>query len=169
MEADDRLIQALDQYETLIFSICYQMTKNYFDAQDLTQETFLAYYRSLSDFDGKNEKGYLTKIAANKCLDHLRRSERRTAPTEFPELEVHIPPQPPPEQEVLDRLVQEKLLLLCRSLKPPYDQVAEAHFCRNMTAREIAAQQRRRQKTVQTQIARAKKMLQQLWKEEDWL
>lgn len=28
----------LTKYEKLVFSICYRMTNNYFDAQDLTQE-----------------------------------------------------------------------------------------------------------------------------------
>lgn len=38
------------------FSICYRMLGDYFDAQDMTQETFLTYYRVLDRFDGQNEK-----------------------------------------------------------------------------------------------------------------
>ena len=40
-----RLEIALEQYERLIFSICYRMVGDYFDAQDVTQETFLTYYK----------------------------------------------------------------------------------------------------------------------------
>ena len=32
----------LSDYQNLIFSLCYQMTQNYFEAEDLAQETFVA-------------------------------------------------------------------------------------------------------------------------------
>ena len=67
----------LTEYEKLVFSICYRMTNNYFDAQDLTQETFISVYKVMESFDEKNEKAYITRIATNKCLDHLKRAERR--------------------------------------------------------------------------------------------
>ena len=51
-----RLEIALEQYERLIFSICYRMVGDYFDAQDVTQETFLTYYKVLERFNGQNEK-----------------------------------------------------------------------------------------------------------------
>lgn len=34
-----QLEQWIDRYQNLIYSICFQLTKDYFDAQDLTQET----------------------------------------------------------------------------------------------------------------------------------
>ena len=49
-----RLEIALEQYERLIFSICYRMVGDYFDAQDVTQETFLTYYKVLERFHGQN-------------------------------------------------------------------------------------------------------------------
>ena len=41
----------LTKYEKLVFSICYRMTNNYFDAQDLTQETFISVYKVMESFD----------------------------------------------------------------------------------------------------------------------
>ena len=67
-----QLEKAMEQYEKLIFSICYRMLGDYFDAQDMTQETFLTYYRVLDRFDGQNEKAFLTKIATNKCFYFLK-------------------------------------------------------------------------------------------------
>jgi len=58
------------------------MTQHYFDAEDLTQETFLAFYKALPGFDGENPSGFLTRIATNKCLDYLKRAERRTVAAE---------------------------------------------------------------------------------------
>ena len=41
---DNYFEDLLTKYEKLVFSICYRMTNNYFDAQDLTQETFFSVY-----------------------------------------------------------------------------------------------------------------------------
>ena len=77
---DNYFEDLLTKYEKLVFSICYRMTNNYFDAQDLTQETFFSVYRVIESFDKKNEKAYITRITTNKCLDHLKKAERRTIP-----------------------------------------------------------------------------------------
>ncbi len=36
--------KSIEQYEKLIFTICYQMVHDYHEAQNLTQETFLSAY-----------------------------------------------------------------------------------------------------------------------------
>ena len=55
---DEYFIKIINNYEKLIFSICYRMTKNYFDAEDLTQETFLALYKALPKFNRENPKAF---------------------------------------------------------------------------------------------------------------
>ena len=62
----------LDTYGRLVYSICFKMTGNQFDAEDLTQETFLYIYKSLNSFDGNNPGGFVTTIAVNKCIDFLK-------------------------------------------------------------------------------------------------
>lgn len=169
IETEEKLVQALNQYEKLIFSICYRMVGNYFDAQDLTQETFLSFYKVLPRFDGQNEKGFLTKIATNKCLDYLKQTKRREIPSETPVLENNSSTVPPPEEEVLEKLVNKRLETLCQSLKPPYNQVATEYYCHSRTAKEIAQSNGKNLKTIQTQISRAKKMLQKLYPKKDLL
>lgn len=160
IQTERRLVQALEQYEKLIFSICYRMVGDYFDAQDMTQETFLAYYRVLDRFDGKNERAFLTKIATNKCLDFRKQAVRRELPSEDDILEHHATTVPPPEERVLEEELMEGLRAACRELKPPYGQVAYDYYCLGHTAKEIAQSEDKKLKTVQTQLARAKKMLQ---------
>lgn len=158
-QAEQRLEQALKQYEALIFSLCYRMTNHYFDAQDLTQETFLAYYQSLDRFDGVHEKAFLTKIATNKCLDYLKRADRRTIPAEDDTIVSHMAAAPPVERQVLEEIVQEELRELCRSLSPPYGQIAEKYFCQGKTAKQISLETGGKLKTIQTQVGRARKKL----------
>ena len=69
--------QMVHKYQNLVFSICVKMTGDHFAAEDLTQETFLSAYRHKEEFDGKNEKAWLCRIASNKCIDYSRQAARR--------------------------------------------------------------------------------------------
>ena len=160
------LAELIDQYGSLVYSICYRITNNYFDAQDLTQETFLTVYKNLPTFDGKNERAWISTIATNKCLDYLKMAGRKMLPTEDTYFQVIESKENSPEQTVLDQHVQEEFYKLCKSLKPPYDEIAVDYFCQEMTVEEIAHKKGKKVKTVQTQIYRAKAMLKKLWGKE---
>ncbi len=154
----------ITSYQNLIFTICYRFTNNYFDAEDLTQETFLSAYKNLNRFDGQNLKAWLCMIAKNKCLDYRKRAGARTVPTEdsfFLTLEANTVTASP-EGICLENAVKEQLLLACRSLSPPYDEVANAFFCEEHSIEELAIKFNRNEKTLRTQIYRAKGMLRKI-------
>lgn len=166
---DAYFIKMLDEYEKLVFSICYRMTKNYFDAEDLTQETFLALYKALPGFDGANPKAFVTRIATNKCLDYLKKADRRVMATEEEELEGYPAQKAEPEKILLEKELENELYRACSGLKPPYDEVAIKYYCRGKTAVQIAEESGKKTKTVQTQLRRAKGMLQKYLKKEEIL
>ncbi|MSS62468.1 RNA polymerase sigma factor [Velocimicrobium porci] len=163
---DQQLSEWIDQYENLIFSICYKLTNNYFDAEDLTQETFLLAYQHLSTFDGNNERAWISKIATNKCLDYLKCAKRRSLPTEDTYFKAMKSNLPTPLESVLETDTKSRLLSTCQSLKDPYRQVAIDYFYKEMTAKEMANQYGKNLKTIQTQIYRAKSMMKKLWGKE---
>lgn len=165
-ELDKQFVELLKKYEKLAFSVCYKMTQNYFDAEDLTQETFIAVYKSLSEFDGVNPGGFITRIATNKCLDYLKRADRRATPTEDDVLFQNVSASPSPETNLLRDEVERELKCVCISLKPPYNEVATEYYCNGRTAAEIADSTGKNIKTIQTQIRRAKEMLQKKIKKE---
>lgn len=153
----------IDQYQNLVFSICYKITGNYFDAEDMTQETFLSAYKNYSKFDGKNEKAWICRIATNKCIDLKRKPLNNQIPTEesfFWEVKDR---NDSIEERVISTEIKEKLLENCNSLKPPYDQVAFFYFYEELTTSQIADKLNRNEKTVQTQVYRAKAMLKKLY------
>lgn len=169
INADAQLEQWIDQYQNLIYSICFHLTKDYFDAQDLTQETFLSAYKSLAYFDGQNERAWLCKIASRKCLDYLKHSGRRHIPADDRFLITCSPSEPAPEQEVMEEALQQELYSCCMKLKPPYRQVALDYFYHEIDAAELARRTGKNLKTIQTQIYRAKAMLRKLFRKEDLL
>ena len=166
---DEYFIKILNEYEKLVFSICYRMTRNYFDAEDLTQETFLALYKALPGFDRQNPKAFAARSATNKCLDYLKRAERRVDAADEEELINYPSNEPEPEKLLMEKELAEELYRACSGLKPPYKEVALAYYCRGRTAAQIAASQGKKTKTVQTQIRRAKGMLQKHLKKEEML
>lgn len=166
---DEYFIKILNEYEKLVFSICYRMTRNYFDAEDLTQETFLALYKALPSFDRENPKAFVTRIATNKCLDYLKKAERRVAATEEDELASYPAKGAEPEKLLLEKELTDELYKVCSELRAPYNEVALAYYCRGQTAVQIAEFQGKKLKTIQTQIRRAKGMLQKHLKKEEML
>lgn len=126
----------------------------------MAQEAFLSAYRNQARFDGRNEKAWICKIATNKCLDHKRKASNNQIPTEDTFFDELVDNKSTIEENCLDNLVKEKLLSCCNDLKPPYDEVARDYFYREMAVSEMAAKYERNEKTVQTQIYRAKAMLQ---------
>ncbi len=156
----------IDNYGNLVFSICYKITGEYFEAEDLSQETFLSAYKNLDNFDGRNEKAWICKIATNKCLDHVKSAGRRIVPTSDEYfLQVDSMEQTPLD-EVLEDEVKARLYHHCQSLKPPYNEVAIEYFCKELQIKEIAKKTGKNTKTLQTQIYRAKGMLRKLWRKE---
>ena len=160
IDSKENFIRLVKQYQNLVFSICLKLTGDYFAAEDLTQETFLAAYRHMENFDGQAEKAWLCRIASNKCTDYLRAAGRRMVPT----AEEEIPEQATaPREEPLGRVLNKELLAefaaACGALKSPYREVATEHFVRGKPAAEIALETKVGINTVKTQIRRAREML----------
>jgi RNA polymerase sigma-70 factor (ECF subfamily) len=83
---------ALDAFETLIaryqqavFNIAYYKSRNCFDAEDLTQDVFLAAFKALPSLkDPENFAGWLFGIAYNRCHKWFQRE--RTKVVKFQEI-----------------------------------------------------------------------------------
>lgn len=168
INAEQQLEYWIDQYQNLIYSICYKFTSNYFDAEDLAQDTFLSAFKNMAYFDGANEKAWLCKIATNKCLDYLKRAGRRSVPTED-EYFTAIASSDSPEEAVLEQDVKERLYNCCCCLKEPYREVALYYYYHEMEIGEIVEKTGKNIKTLQTQIYRAKGMLRKFYEKEDYL
>ncbi|MEF9953710.1 MAG: sigma-70 family RNA polymerase sigma factor [Clostridium sp.] len=156
----------IDRYQHLIYSICYKFTGNYFDAEDLAQDTFLSAFKNMAYFDGNNERAWLCKIATNKCLDHLKRAGRKSIPTED-EYFTALPSTDSTEETYLEQEVRQNLYHCCCLLKSPYKEVALDYYYYEMDIGEIVEKTGKNIKTLQTQIYRAKGMLRKLYRKEN--
>lgn len=154
----------MDEYQNLIFSICYKMTADYFMAQDLTQDTFLAAFCHFSSAPPGAEKKWLCRIATNRCLDYLKSAGYQTRPQEAEFLDQNPSGQKPPEEAALEQQERELLRSRCGALKPPYDRIALLYFYQEISPNEMAEQLEMNPKTVRTQIYRAREMLREVYR-----
>lgn len=70
--------ELVSRYERRVYAICYRYFGNHADAQDATQDTFLAVARRGGTFRGDSELStWLYRVAVNACNDISRRRRRR--------------------------------------------------------------------------------------------
>ena len=79
--------QLVTKYQKAVFNIALYKSKNYFDAEDLTQDILLAAYKALHTLkSAENFSSWLFGIAYNRCHKWFQRE--RTKIVKFEELKV---------------------------------------------------------------------------------
>jgi RNA polymerase sigma-70 factor (ECF subfamily) len=64
------------RHQVKIHDLCYKMVRNYDDARDLAQETFLKAYRKINKFGGRSKfSTWLYRVAVNNCLNFLKKQK----------------------------------------------------------------------------------------------
>ncbi|MGZ4351518.1 MAG: RNA polymerase subunit sigma-70 [Solirubrobacteraceae bacterium] len=75
---EDAFAQLTGPYRRELQLHCYRIVASLQDAEDLLQETLLAAWRGLEQFEGRSSlRAWLYTIATNRCLNALRDRERR--------------------------------------------------------------------------------------------
>lgn len=156
--------ESVIQYERLVFTICFQLVRDYQEAQNLTQETFLSAYTHRERCNVDTVKAWLAKIATNKAKDYLKSAYFRHTKGEISEEEKDGAPLP--EDVFLQKEGVSKIRKYIEELQEPYAFVSNLYFLQEKSVSEISLELKRPKKTVQTQIYRAKKILQNRIKEE---
>ena len=156
----------VEQYQRLVYTVCYQLVQDHQLAEDLTQDTFVSAFTHMESCPPEHYKPWLARIAANKARDHLKSSwaRRVSAPGDegFPQSPPPGTAAPPgPEDLAVTEDEAAAIRAMVRSLREPYLQVSVMYFLEERSVEEISRALRRPPKTVHTQLFRAKKMLQQ--------
>jgi RNA polymerase sigma-70 factor (TIGR02960 family) len=101
-DGDEAAFGALAQrYRAELQLHCYRIVGSVQDAEDLVQETLLAAWRGLGQFEGRASlRSWLYRIATNRCLNALRDRGRRRQ-DQRPREETPEPPEPTRLTEVV--------------------------------------------------------------------
>lgn len=127
--------------------VAFRITRNREDAEDAVQESFLRAFVHLNAFDERSRFAtWLTRIAINSALTHLRKTRGRREvsiddphpPAEFrPPLEIH---DHAPNPEVVCRLRERRQIIRAAisRLRPRIRKVVELQQLRGFSVKEIA-------------------------------
>src|SRR5690242_21413515 len=76
----DAFAQLVQRYQRRIFNLVYRMLQQYEEANEVTQETFLAAWQGLPSFRGEARfSTWLYRIAYNCCLKQLEQRKKDKA------------------------------------------------------------------------------------------
>ena len=131
-KAFDRLSK---RYTPFIFRFLYDLTGNYEDARDLTQDTFLKAYTGLGNFRGDSKfSTWLYKIAYHLGIDYKRSARHRSGVTVDETSEKFMKDTEPEPVDPDTRSAMEKGL---KKLTPPQRTAVVLHYYHQCRMREI--------------------------------
>ena len=151
-------------YQGQIYRLCFRMTGNSEDAQDMTQEAFLKAWKNLSTFQFDSAfSTWLYRLASNCCLDLLRSMKRKptvslTAETEDEDGEIIdvADDAPSPEEEAIVSQERDDLRKALALLDDEQRQILILRVVNDLSYTEIAEVLNIKEGTVKSRLSRAR-------------
>lgn len=151
--------ELVEAHADSVYSLAYRLCGNQYDAEDLTQETFIRVFRSLKNYRPGTFQGWLHRITTNLFLDMVR--HRQTIRMEaLPENYDRVPgTAKTPEQVFDDATLDPDLEIALAELHPDYRAVVVLCDVVGLTYEEIAETLGIKMGTVRSRIHRARSNL----------
>lgn len=146
-ELNGRLQRAVCKNMQSVVRVAYAYVRNVQDAEDIAQDTFLAYLQNRVSFvSDEHEKAWLIRVCVNKCKNLLKSGWHKSRA---------------PLCEELAQLPQEEseLLLAVMGLDEKYRLPVHLHYYEGYDIREIAGLLSLPYATVGTRLARARTLI----------
>ena len=165
--------ELLNNYRDSLYFMLLKMTNNPVDADDLTIEAFGKAFRNLHQYTPEYAfSTWLFKIAANNCIDFLRKSRRLTMVTpladedgEQEDFSAKIPATTPdPEEKIIEKQKIKMMREVVERLKPRYRRLVELRYFKEWSYEEIATDLQLPLGTVKAQLFRAREFLHEILK-----
>ncbi len=149
---------AYDRYGAMVYTFC-RRTVGHDDATELTQDVFVAAWRSQRSYDPSRGGlgGWLMAIARNKAIDHLRRQGRQPLTDVGGNDTDHAAVEVDNVEALANRILLAEALA---ELAPRARQVVELAFLHDLTHEQIAAKTQLPLGTVKSDVRRSLPVLQ---------
>jgi len=167
---NDRAFRILvDRYEGIVAATVIGMLGAGDDAEDVGQETFIRFHRSLDRFRGESSVAtYLTRIAINLSLTELKRRRRWTERFKAPfRVAEDVFDRADPERDRERKLQFDRVWDAIDTLSPEHRAVVVLRMIDGYSTREAADILTVPQGTVMSRLARAMGRLESQLKETD--
>ena len=160
----EHLEEAMDAYGEYCIRVAYLYVKDWTAAEEIVQDTFLAYYKQQEWFEGRSSlKTYLVKITIHKSHDYLRSWKRKMA---------HVLPKrlatPSIEQRKIQEEEQSELVAALLQLPVKYREVLILYYYHDYKIKEITELLQVSENTVKTRLVRGREKLKPLLVNIEW-
>lgn len=143
-------------YLDCIYRVALNGCRNYADAEDVVQNTFLKLWQKENDFeDDEHVRKWLIRVTLNEC-NSLWRSSWKRRTTFLEEL---------PGEPIFSTPEKSNLFYAVRELPAKYRQVVHLFYFEGYSVREIAEILKLSETAVQTRLLRARQKLKEKLKE----
>jgi len=143
------------RYQKVIFNMAYRMTRDYDEAEDITQVAFIRAYENLGRYDS-NHKFYswLYRIAVNETLNRIKSQKKMTQlnPT-------MVSPEKSPDVAAGETELGEKIQDALMDLEPAYRVLIVMRHFRSCSYKEIGDALNLPEKRVKSRLFSARQML----------
>jgi RNA polymerase sigma-70 factor (ECF subfamily) len=164
--------ELMKHYQDTLYYMMLRMTNNPTDAEDLTIEAFGRAFRNLNNYTSDYAfSTWLFKIAANNCIDFLRKNKRihfaePSGDENDPDSDTRNVPcnRPDPEEQIIEK---QRIMLMrevVERMKPHYRKLVELRYFKEWSYEEIARELNLPIGTVKVKLFRSRDLLQQVLK-----
>lgn len=159
LAGDERAFDALvSRYQSYVYHICLNMLANPCDAEDASQEVFVAVHRALSGFKMRSKVStWIYRIAMNRCISR-RRSRIPEVPMEFEQATM------PNEHGDVERRYAIRQML--QRLAPHYRAVLVLKYYHDLSYEEAAETLGWSPEKVKCYLHRARNIFKRIYEEE---
>lgn len=148
-------------YSKAMYNICYRITNDPDDAEDVLQESFLSAFRNLHTFKGESSFGaWLKRIVVNSSINHVKKNKLMYVQFEGHEAESEADMK---DEDIVLEINRVKEAV--QQLPDGFRAVLSLYLFEGFDHREIASILDITESTSKSQYNRAKKRLKEILKE----
>ena len=164
IEDEQRAFHELYQkYHERVYSICFRMTQNTSESEDLTQDVFVRLFRTVGTFRGESAfTTWLYRLTVNLVLMHFRKRKRQIDQiSEKGELPAYVVPgsQDPKRMRIVDSILLSEVIM---KLPEGCREAIILHDIQGLQIKEIAETRGRSVGTSKWQLHKGRAMLREL-------
>ncbi|ENQ3079073.1 sigma-70 family RNA polymerase sigma factor [Bacillus sp. WLY-B-L8] len=152
--------EIMNKYGQEILQLVYSYVNNKEIAEDLTQDIFVKFYKSLHTYKGKSKlRTWLWRIAINHCKDYIKSwYNKKVIVTENESTYTGVQKESV-EQTVIQNDEDRRLTSAVMSLPIKYREVIYLFYFEELPIKDIAMVIEVKENTIKTRLKRAKELL----------
>ncbi|HHG83615.1 MAG TPA: RNA polymerase sigma factor [Bacteroidetes bacterium] len=145
-----------NKYYRKMFGVCLRYTSNRETAEDVLQDSFIKIFKKIGSFSGKGSlEGWIRRIMVNTALEHHRKQRNM-----YPIVDMDFALDADAGHDIIADMSRDEILEIIQKLPPGYRTIFNLYAIEGYNHREIGKKLGISEGTSKSQLARARKTLQ---------